>query len=85
MADLVQPSPRLPALSLDRLKSPWTVTIAAPLAVAMLDFANFVTVISFAVWAFIGTLPFIAFAVLLIAGLKAAGAEAMIADALRGP
>ena len=50
----------------------------------MLDFANFVPVISFAAGALVGTLPFIAFAVLLIAGLKAAGAEAMIGDAFRG-
>ena len=49
----------------------------------MLDFANFVPVISFAAGALVGALPFIAFAVLLIAGLKAVGAEAMIGDAFR--
>jgi len=34
--------------------------------------------------AFLSTLPYIAFAVFLIAGLKAAGAEAVIADAFKG-
>lgn len=67
-----------------RLATPWTITILAPVAVAVLDFPNLVPVISFAAKAFLGTLPYIAFAVFLIAGLKAAGAEAVIADAFKG-
>ena len=46
--------------------------------------ARFPEVASFAVKAFLSTLPYIAFAVLLIAGLKAAGAESVIADAFKG-
>ncbi len=67
-----------------RLASPWTITLLAPVAVAVLDYPNFVPVITFAGKAFLGTLPYIAFAVLLIAGLKAAGAEAVIANAFKG-
>ena len=84
MANLSQQASRPPVFTLDRLKTPWTVTLAAPLAVALFDFANLFAVVTFAAEAFVWTLPFIAFAVLLIAGLKAAGAEAMIADAFRG-
>lgn len=58
--------------------------MAIPLLVALFDDANFWPVTGFALEAFVGTLPFIAFAVLLIAYLKAAGAEAMIAAAFKG-
>ncbi len=66
------------------LASPWTVTILAPLIVALVDTANALPVVSFAGRAFLGTLPYIAFAVFLIAALKAAGAEAVIAEAFKG-
>ena len=69
---------------LKRLKSPWTVVVAAPLVVLLLDPANAAPILTFAVKAFAGTLPYIAFAVLLIAWLKAAGAEAMVANAFKG-
>ena len=64
--------------------TPWTVTLVAPLLVLVLDDANFYPILSFAIRAFLGTLPYITFAVLLIAGLKAAGADAMIANAFKG-
>ncbi len=67
-----------------RLATPWTITLLAPVAVAVLDYPNLLPVISFATRAFLGTLPYIAFAVVLIAGLKAAGAEAVIANAFKG-
>lgn len=70
--------------SLQPLMSPWTIVIIVPLIIAVLDPANLLPVTGFALEAFFGTLPFIAFAVLLIAYLKAAGAEAMIADAFKG-
>ena len=78
-----------PALSFsDRTKgalgTPWTVTFLVPVAVALLDPPNLGPIVTFAVNALIGTLPYIAFAVILIAGLKAAGAEAMIAKAFQG-
>lgn len=67
-----------------RLRSPWTVVVVVPLLIAVLDPDNLLAVTSFAVTAIAGTLPFIAFAVATIAYLKAAGAEAMIADAFKG-
>ena len=66
------------------LTSPWAVIVLALLAVAILDMAHFPDVVSFAARAFLSTLPYIAFAVLLIAGLKAAGAESVIAEAFKG-
>ncbi len=68
----------------DALLTPWTVVVLAPLAVLLLDPANASGVVSFAIRAFIGTLPYIAFAVLLIAWLKAAGADAAIGAAFKG-
>jgi uncharacterized membrane protein YraQ (UPF0718 family) len=66
------------------LKTPWTVTILVPIAVALFDPSNLTTIVAFAFSALLGTLPYILFAVILIAGLKAAGAEAMIAKAFQG-
>ena len=86
MADLSRPEPN-PALSETLRKwllTPWSVVIAVPLLVALLDSAQFTDVTVFAIKALLNTLPYILFAVLLIAFLKAAGAEAMIADAFKG-
>lgn len=69
---------------IQRLKSPWIITLLSPILVAFLDPQNLTVIIEFAVHAFINTLPYIIFAVLLIAGLKAAGAEAVIARAFQG-
>ena len=66
------------------LQTPWTIVIVAPILVAIFDLPNFIPVTSIALKAFLGTLPVIAFAVLLIAYLKAAGAEAMVAEAFKG-
>lgn len=66
------------------LKTPWTLVIALPLVVCVLDPDQVASVVSFAVKAFFGTLPYIAFAVGLIAYLKAAGAEKTIATAFTG-
>lgn len=66
------------------LKTPWTVMVAILLAVAALDPGNFAAVLTFAIKALAGTAPYIAFAVALIAYLKSAGAEAMIAEAFKG-
>ncbi len=62
----------------------WSLSLALLAAVALLDPAQFPGVLSFAVNALLHTLPYILFAVLLIAGLKAAGAEASIAKAFQG-
>jgi uncharacterized membrane protein YraQ (UPF0718 family) len=66
------------------LHSVWVLILMILVFVALLDWANFSSIVSFAASAFMGTLPYIAFAVLLIAGLKAAGAEAVIANAFTG-
>lgn len=66
------------------LATPWTVVVAAPLAVLLLDPANAANVVGFALTAFAGTLPYIVFAVLLIAWLKAAGAETVVGSAFKG-
>jgi len=64
--------------------TPWAVVILAPVVVLVLDPVQFEPVVGFAAKAFLGTLPYILFAVLLIAWLKAAGAEAAIAEAFKG-
>jgi len=64
--------------------TPWSIVIAVPILVWVLDQPNFLVVSVFAIKAFLGTLPYIAIAVLMIAWLKAAGAEAMIANAFKG-
>ncbi len=71
-------------LSVARLKSAWTLVAGIPLAVAILDPDNTGAVVDIALRAFGGTLPFIVFAVGLIAYLRAAGAESVVARAFRG-
>ncbi len=66
------------------LQTPWSVSAALLLAVALLDPGNWVTVATFAVGALGHTAQFIAFAVLLLAYLKATGAEVMVARAFEG-
>ncbi|POF29688.1 permease [Roseibium marinum] len=66
------------------LFSTWAIVLGVPLLVLILDQPQFVSFVSFAVRAFLGTLPYIAFAVALIAWLKAAGAEAYVGKAFEG-
>ena len=66
------------------LSSPWAVVIVVPLLVFALDRPNALPVSSFAFKAFVGTLPYIIIAVIMIAWLKAAGAEAYVARAFEG-
>ncbi|MEM9330910.1 MAG: permease [Pseudomonadota bacterium] len=84
MTDLARPNPSLWSGIKSRFNSPWTITLGVPVVVAVLDNPNLIPIVEFAVRAFLGTLPYITFAVLLIAGLKAAGAETMIANAFKG-
>ena len=84
MTDFAQTRISLVDTLRSRFSSPWTITLGAPVLVAILDYPNLIPVLDFAVRAFIGTVPYITFAVLLIAGLKAAGAETMIANAFKG-
>lgn len=90
MSDIAQSpqSPRSPIIDWSRIRpwiaTPWTLTLLLPLLVAVLDRANFWPVLASAASSFAGTLPYILLAVLMIAGLKASGAETMIARAFTG-
>ncbi|AXS42074.1 permease [Breoghania sp. L-A4] len=64
--------------------TPWTLVVAAPFVVLLADPGRFTQIVTFAATAFAGTAPYIAVAVLLIAWLKAAGAEATIGRAFEG-
>ena len=66
------------------LLSVWGLIVAIPLAVVLLDPQSLKIILRIALEAFGGTLPYIAVAVLLIAGLKATGAEALVARAFEG-
>ena len=66
---------------LDRV---WLLILALPLGVLLLDPLRAGAVLTTAVSAFAGTVPFMAFAVLLIAWLKATGAEGVVARAFTG-
>lgn len=67
-----------------RWRSVWLLTALILTAVALLDPANWPGIVAVAARAFAGTLPYILFAVTLIAWLKAAGAESAIARAFEG-
>ena len=84
MTDLVQPRQSNWIQIKSYITTPWTFTILIPVLVLALNPVNVVPVLEIASKAFLGTLPYIAFAVFLIAYLKAAGAEAMIAQAFKG-
>ncbi len=66
------------------LFTPWTIVIGVPILVLLFDQAKTQFVVEFALKAFANTFPYIVFAVLLIAWLKASGAETMIADVFKG-
>ena len=82
MADLTQ-NPRS-GLNLSALKSPWTVIVVILAVVAALDPGNWVATVRFAIGALLQTAPYILFAILLLAYLKATGAEVMVARAFVG-
>ena len=84
MSDATRPSNPLSGTVKTYLATPWTITLLVPVGVALLDPANALTVLVFAIGALLHTLPYILFAVVLISGLKAAGAEAVIANAFKG-
>lgn len=64
--------------------SPWTGVVLLPLAVALADPARLGDILAFAASAFATTLPYIVVAVLLIAWLKATGAQAIVGRAFQG-
>ncbi|MCE2482561.1 MAG: permease [Alphaproteobacteria bacterium] len=67
-----------------RVVSAWILIPAIPVAVAALDPARFGDILHIAIEALVKTLPFVAVAVALIAGLKATGATALVARAFEG-
>lgn len=66
------------------LKSPWALIVVILALVAALDVDNLVPVTLFAAKALAHTAQYIFFAVLLLAYLKATGAEVMVARAFQG-
>ena len=67
-----------------QLTSVWFLIALIPLLVAALDGGQLDSILAIAVNALLGTLPYVAVAVLLIATLKATGAESIVAKAFEG-
>lgn len=67
-----------------RIDPVWLLILLIPLAVAVTDGARLDGILGIAIRALGGTLPYIAAAVLLIAWLKASGAEALVGKAFEG-
>lgn len=67
-----------------RRPSAWAFTCAVVVAVAVFDVAQLGPTLVFAAKALAGTAPFILFAVLAVAYLKASGAETLLARAFEG-
>lgn len=81
MADTVS-SPNIPLFK--RVDKAWLALVLILLAVAILDRPQFVPTLAFSTDALLSTAPFITFAVVAIAYLKATGAENVIAKAFVG-
>ncbi|MDF1671441.1 MAG: permease [Roseovarius sp.] len=81
MADLTQSHSPKPGWKIDKA---WAALIVILIAVAVLDWAQFWPTVSFASVALLHTAPFIVFAVLAVAYLKATGAETLLAKAFEG-
>lgn len=80
-----EPSPKTSwSTHAKKLLTPWTLIAVIPLLVLAIDTPQFSEFTSIASSAFFGTLPFILFAVLLIAYLKSTGAESVVAKAFEG-
>ncbi len=69
---------------LEPVRSAWSLIILLPLLVLVLDRENFGEMIQIATSALAGTAPYIVFAVLLLAYLKASQAENMVSEAFKG-
>lgn len=83
MADTTQTSQTLSA-ALRWRPGAWVFTLAILVALALFDLPQLVPTLVFAGRALTGTAPFIAFAVLAVAYLKASGAETLLARAFEG-
>ncbi len=67
-----------------RRASAWWAVALVPLLVALLDPTGLWPLLVFAASAWLQTAPYILFAVVLLAALKASGAERMVAEAFQG-
>ncbi|MEO0383424.1 MAG: permease [Pseudomonadota bacterium] len=81
---VLTPEPRLWPRVKRVVFTPWFVALVILALVAILDPDQFQSVAGFAARAFGGTLPYILFAVGLLAYLKATGAETLVASAFKG-
>ncbi|MGI9434318.1 MAG: permease, partial [Geminicoccaceae bacterium] len=84
MTELALKLPTVWRRGFEGLRSVWGLIILIPVSVLILDPDNARTILAIAAQALLGTLPYILAAVLLIAWLKASGAEAMIARVFEG-
>ncbi len=84
MADTIEPGTGGLRTLIPWLKTPWAICVAVLLAVAVLDPGNLKQTVAFAAGALARTSQYILFAVLLLAYLKATGAETMVARAFVG-
>ena len=84
MTDLVLKRPDLWRRGIEGLTSVWAIILLVPLAILLLDPARLDTILTLAATALLGTFPYIVVAVLLIAWLKASGAEATISRVFEG-
>ena len=79
MADTTTPTSRLP-----KIDKAWAASAAVLAGVALAEPAQLWPTIGFAAEALLGTAPFILFAVLAVAYVKAAGAETLLSRAFEG-
>ena len=84
MTDLVLKLPAVWRQGLEGLRSVYGLILLIPLAVLVLDPAQLGVILGTAGDALLHTLPYLAFAVLLFAYLRATGAESVIARAFEG-
>ena len=83
MADISHPTPNIWA-TIRKVDVAWALIVIIPLLIAVLDYDYLLPGIRFAIDAFLGTLPFIVFAVLAVGYLKATSAENLLAKAFEG-
>ncbi len=86
MADLTQTTaaPHPARRWLQKFRGAWGATLLLLVLVALVDWPQFGPTVIFAAQALLGTAPFILFAVLAVAYLKASGAETLLAKAFEG-
>ncbi len=84
MADITEPQSSAPKRSW-KIDKAWAALVLILLAVALFDWPQFWPTVTFASGALLHTAPFILFAVLTVAYLKATGAETLLARAFEGP